>query len=334
MNHCINNFKKYEHIQSRLIVDGCDSSLSPDITIVIPTYRRPHLIKETIASVIQQSKCDASIELVIVDNDAESTDGDLERVVSEYLPFNIRLFRNEKNIGMFGNWNRCIELARAPILTILNDDDLLHPDFIRTVYKPGMKEMRVVAHKTFSTLADCIWSEIKSDIKFTSLTPADFFIGNPVPGCLGMVMNKQCAINIGGYNESLWPTADYDFTFRYYQAYGLCKTKVTVSAYRWSENESLKVEALTGFLKNDYAFRMRLINSMQSGLVIDQIRRILCNMITAYCSILYSHMNSEFNVNENVKNLLVEPIGLSVFKIKIIHRLFGRLYPFFVKCIF
>ena len=334
MNQSINNFKLHQHVLSRLIVDGCNSSLSPDISIVIPTYRRPHLITEAIASVVKQSNSELNIELVIVDNDAESTDGVLEEIVSKYLPFNIRLFRNEKNIGLFGNWNRCIELARAPIWTILNDDDLLHPDFIRSVYKSDTKEMRVVRHTTFSTLADCSWSEVKSDIKFTSLTPADFFIGNPVPGSLGMIMNKECAIAIGGYNEELWPTADYDFTYRYFSAYGLQKTSVQLSAYRWAENVSLKIETLAGILKNDYTFRTRLINAMQSGLIVDQFRRILCNMITTYHSILYSHINSEFNANENVKSLLVEPIGLSVFKIKIVHRIFGRLYPILVKFIF
>lgn len=333
MNNHINNFKRYEHIKSQLIVDGCSNSLSPDISIVIPTYRRHLLIKDTIDSVIQQSGADVIVELVIVDNDAESTDGNLERIVSEYLPFNIRLFRNEQNIGMFGNWNRCIELARAPILTILNDDDLLHPDFIRSAYTSDMQEMRVVTHKTFSDISDCVWPRITSNIEFRPLTPADFFIKNPVPGSLGMVMNRQCALDVGGYNQDLWPTADYDFTYRYFSTYGLKKTATILSAYRWSENESLKVETLFGFLKNDYAFRIKLIDTMQLGMVRNIFLRWLCSLVSVYFSFIYKNVNSNFDAEENIRRALIPPTGLSLLKMRRLHRLFGRIYPVLVKLI-
>ena len=34
----------------------------------------------------------------------------------------MKYYKNEKNIGMYGNWNRCIELSNGEYLTILNDD--------------------------------------------------------------------------------------------------------------------------------------------------------------------------------------------------------------------
>jgi glycosyltransferase involved in cell wall biosynthesis len=333
MNHCPNSFKMHQHVKSRLIVDGCSSSFSPDISIVIPTYRRPHLIKDTLESVIKQSKSDAIVELVIVDNDADSNDSDLERIVTELLPFNIRLFRNEENIGMFGNWNRCIELARAPVLTILNDDDLLHPDFIRSVYKPKMKEMRVVSHKTFSVLADCVWSEVKTGINFSSVNVADFFIGNPVPGSLGMVMNKQCAIEVGGYNETLWPTADYDFTYRYFLAYGLYKTDSFLSAYRWSENESLKSTTLLGFLRNDHRFRNTFINRYEFGSIKTCLLRLLNNTYAVYTACAYNRVNKEFDVASALKESSIPLTNMNIFKSRAIRRLFSLAYPHIIRSI-
>ena len=333
MNHCIDNFKTHQHVQSRLIVDGC-SSLSPDISIVIPTYRRPHLIKETIASVIRQSMSDACIELVIVDNDAESIDGELEKIVSELLPFNIRLFRNDENIGMFGNWNRCIVLARAPVLTILNDDDLLHPDFIRSVYKPGMKEMRVVSHKIFARQSDCNWLDVKSNIQFSSVNRADFFIGDPVPGSLGMLMNKQCAIDVGGYNESRWPTADYDFTYRYWLKYGLSKTSQYLSAYRWAENESLKLETLVGFLKNDYGFRNGMISSSNCSALNKYLLSICNTLLLVRAAYIYNGINPCFDVKDNLNVFKIPKSLLLSFRISIIRKFINRLVPLVVKVIF
>ena len=34
---------------------------------------------------------------------------------------------NTTNLGMVGNWNRCLRVARAPIVTLLHADDELAP---------------------------------------------------------------------------------------------------------------------------------------------------------------------------------------------------------------
>jgi len=43
----------------------------------------------------------------------------------------LRYVRNETNLGMVGNWNRCVELATHDYLAILHDDDLWEPDYVR-----------------------------------------------------------------------------------------------------------------------------------------------------------------------------------------------------------
>ncbi|WP_421225311.1 glycosyltransferase family 2 protein [Aeromonas enteropelogenes] len=333
-NSAQNNFSRYSHVDSEIILDGCQPSLQPDLSVMIPTFRRPHFLKEAIESVVNQTAHGINIEIVIVDNDAGKNSTELATLVESFFPNNIRLFRNKENIGMFGNWNRCIELARAPKLIILNDDDLLHPDFIRAVYEPDMKGMRVVTHKTFSTLTDCIWSEVKYDIKFTPLSPADFFIGNPVLGCLGMVMNKRCALSIGGYNPELWPTADYDFTYRYFTKYGLYKTNSCLSAYRWAENESLKVETLAGFLENDYKFRIKLVAEIIGNRNRSLLLSWLCNALAVYSAFTYKTVNSNFDVENSLQRASIQTNGLLWLKNSIVRKVFGRIYPAFVGLIF
>jgi len=107
-----------------------------EITIAIPTFRRRQLLQQAIASVSAQTRQDR-IELLIVDNDPDSDPSDvIDQIRTLSLP-SVRYFRNARNLGMFGNWNRCIHLCRTPRLTILNDDDLLLPPFI--------EEMRALA---------------------------------------------------------------------------------------------------------------------------------------------------------------------------------------------
>jgi len=35
---------------------------------------------------------------------------------------------NERNLGLQGNWNRCLALARGEYMTLLPGDDVLYPD--------------------------------------------------------------------------------------------------------------------------------------------------------------------------------------------------------------
>jgi hypothetical protein len=54
----------------------------------------------------------------------------------------VRYYRNETNIGMFGNWNKCSELVNTPYLLILGDDDILDIHYIemmsRVINKQGL----------------------------------------------------------------------------------------------------------------------------------------------------------------------------------------------------
>ncbi len=96
-----------------------------NITVAIPTFNRCHFIGKTIESVIRQTYQD--FELLIVDN--ASTDN-TENVVRSFTDKRIRYIKNEKNIGIIENWNKCIQLSSGKYLTILGDDDVLLKRFL------------------------------------------------------------------------------------------------------------------------------------------------------------------------------------------------------------
>ncbi|SVE47446.1 uncharacterized protein METZ01_LOCUS500300, partial [marine metagenome] len=63
------------------------------------------------------------VEFVIVDNFSEDKIFiNLKKLVLKYS--NIRLFRNEANIGMVRNWNECIIRAEGEWLLLMCSDDL------------------------------------------------------------------------------------------------------------------------------------------------------------------------------------------------------------------
>lgn len=97
---------------------------TPKVTICIPTFNGAGYIRGAVDSVLQQKYQD--FEVLIVDNcSADQT----ESLVAELSlqSEKIRFFRNEQNIGLAGNLNKCLDLARGEYIKYLCVDDLLLP---------------------------------------------------------------------------------------------------------------------------------------------------------------------------------------------------------------
>lgn len=80
------------------------------------------MIARSIASALSQDA--VGLEILVVDNC--STDGTWE-ILQQFDDARIRLVRNEHNLGLFGNFNRCIDLTRGTYLRYLCSDDTLMP---------------------------------------------------------------------------------------------------------------------------------------------------------------------------------------------------------------
>lgn len=95
-------------------------------TVAIPVFNRRELVGKALESALAQ-RVDG-LEIVIVDNC--STDGTWE-LLRSYSDPRIRLHRNERNIGLFPNFNRCLELSDSRYIRFLCSDDRLLPDCLR-----------------------------------------------------------------------------------------------------------------------------------------------------------------------------------------------------------
>jgi glycosyltransferase involved in cell wall biosynthesis len=96
----------------------------PLVSICIPTYNRAGMIGRAIESALGQTY--RNIEVIVVDN---ASIDNTEAVVAEFTDERFSYIKNERNLGLFGNFNRCIELATGKYLHILHSDDYIDPDF-------------------------------------------------------------------------------------------------------------------------------------------------------------------------------------------------------------
>lgn len=94
----------------------------PAVSVCIPVRDGGRFIAETVRSVLDQTYRD--FELVILDN--ASTD-DTAAVARSFTDPRIRLERTTSPLSLPDNWNRAVQLSRAPLVKLLCADDLLHP---------------------------------------------------------------------------------------------------------------------------------------------------------------------------------------------------------------
>lgn len=100
--------------------------MTPEISVVIPTYNRHAMLREALASVAAQRG--ASFEMIVVDDG--STDGtwhDLFRYNLSAERDNICAVRTERR-GPAAARNRGIEIARGALIAFLDSDDLWMPE--------------------------------------------------------------------------------------------------------------------------------------------------------------------------------------------------------------
>ncbi|GGY62943.1 hypothetical protein GCM10011613_03140 [Cellvibrio zantedeschiae] len=320
-----NNFLLHKDADAELIL-GDKIESAPDVSIMIPTYHRAKLLKEAISSALNQ-KTNLNIEVIVVDN---STDTDvheeIEALIKDLLPASIKLYRNKKNIGMFGNWNRCIMLCNSPWLVILNDDDLLAPDFIQEMWKSKNEDTILYCltrkfGRGYNPSADK--NLIRTVRKFllpysvenylrpiVTIRQSRVLYCNPLPGTLGAFIPKKIAVNLGGFNENLWPTADYDFIVR--AIFGGIKVKrlnKVLASYRIEENESLRVETLEAFLRNDYIMKMNIIKKLcTSGLHREILKKIAQYQSRLNAHVAYTKINHEFNPEKSLATLNISTV--------------------------
>lgn len=104
------------------------------LSLVIPTFNRADLIDQTLQSISYQTI--RPFEVIVVDN--ASTD-DTSSIVERYRKFGIKYYQNSRNLGMVGNYNKCLELASGDYISFLHSDDLISPDWCETWLKTIIK---------------------------------------------------------------------------------------------------------------------------------------------------------------------------------------------------
>lgn len=247
------NFAKIRSINSKLVYGDLNFNKNPTVTIAIPTYKRQDLLKEAIESALNQ-KDYTDYEVIVVDNDP-NPDTETEYLIRSYNNPKLLYYKNEQNLGMIGNWNRCLELARGKWYSMLHDDDLLSNVFLKEMFTVLNKypkisflysghytlDERNLPNKNNAYFLKLRLKRIVTSFakKIRKLSEWDYFLTVPIPP-VGVIMKKENAINLGGFGEDTSQASDHLLFTRYCINYNTYSYNKKLCSYRFSENLSFQ----------------------------------------------------------------------------------------------
>jgi glycosyltransferase involved in cell wall biosynthesis len=260
----VDNFEQYSSVKSLLIYGEKAILNKVTVTIAIPTYNRVKLLKETIDSALNQCGFEDYCIIVVDNNPCRGCD--TEKMILNYNTEKILYYKNQENIGMFGNQNRCFELPKSEWVVLLHDDDLLLPSYL-------MECMNVLTlRKNIDALQPPkkIWNDQyelrvttdscnKKKVKFHKLYDISNYLRFQSGAQTGGIFRRDAFVKIGGYNSQYYPTSDFVFAIQFSNCYNLYMLSKELVIYRISENESLRSETLNLFLRNDFYLKSAIM---------------------------------------------------------------------------
>lgn len=277
----VDSFAKTVHVKSSLLFGNLDYIEEPLFTIFIPTYRRPHLLKDALKSVINQWHVSFSWDIVILDNDAyDGRINETEKLVRKIDNPRILYYRNSEHMRPGDNFNRGILLSRGKWVMILHDDDILFGNSLQNMGRV-VKLLERNSRRTIGAInvmnhqfkydkehQEKHLSEIYSVQNYYLSLPTNFWlyklthwnilftghIGGNVPSN-GATYNRAAVIDIGGFNENFGISADLILNYQMENKYDVYSTTVPYGFYRWGENTMAKSTSTYDTIKAGYDFR-------------------------------------------------------------------------------
>lgn len=188
--------------------------MEPLVSVCIPAYNNAAYIKETVDSILNQTY--RNIELVICDD--KSTDNTAE-VIESIADDRVKLYKNEKNLGMSGNWNNCLKKCTGEFIKLVCADDMLAEDCLEKEVGALIRHPDAVLAESDTRLIDLngkpkgFYKRYKTSgmTNGRKIARAGFFVKNYFGAPLANTFRRSVLEKVGGFDTWYTYILDYDF---------------------------------------------------------------------------------------------------------------------------
>jgi glycosyltransferase involved in cell wall biosynthesis len=250
------------------------ASSMPLVSICIPVYNGADYLTCALQSACGQTYL--KTEIIVVDN--ASTD-ETHAIAANFAVRDprVRIVRNDDNLGMVGNWNRCLELAQGEWIKFLCHDDLLASDCLERMLQANTANNDVVIcarkfliepnadpklQKFFTTgiisfqelgLTGSI-SPAQVAAAMSKVAPLYNFLGEP--NCI--LFRRRCVAEVGTFHPWFALYSDFDYWLRLAVTRSITVVPEPLASFR-VHGGSTTAKTLTQQFRNNYLDPLLLI---------------------------------------------------------------------------
>lgn len=219
-----------------------------NLSVCVPTYNGSRYLTECLDSVARQTVSDFEI-LVVDDGSSDATVAVAETFARRDA--RVRVVRNERNLGLVGNWGRCVELARGEWIKFVFQDDVLEPECLRVMsasasrplvfcrrrfqFEPGVSAATRAAYagvpdpaRVFAGAADIPPTALCRAVLAERKNVVRNFLGEPTAA----LIHRSVFEGFGHFNRDIRQIVDVEYWLRVGVQVGIAYTDECLATFR------------------------------------------------------------------------------------------------------
>ena len=248
-----------------------DGENRPFWSVMIPTYNCNHYLVEAIRSVLRQAPGEEEMQICVVDDNSPGWQ-DAHDIAMAEGGGRVDFVRGDENLGLAGNWNRCITLSRGEAVHILHQDDYVLPGFYEKLQE-GFRQHPEIG------MAFCRHEKLYEQRGYTTFGPleqdqpgilegwVERLLTKPRMQCASVTVRRSTYETVGGFLPQLVYSVDEEMWVRIAARFAVWYEPAALACYRWhDESESSRLSRQ----KNIPYDQKRSIDIMKSYLTEDK----------------------------------------------------------------
>jgi glycosyltransferase involved in cell wall biosynthesis len=253
----------------------------PQVSVCIPTYNGREFLRDCIQSVRAQSFTD--FEAVVCDDRSSDSTLDLAKEIAAG-DSRFRFYGNSERLGLAGNWNFSIGVARCKWIKFLLQDDLLDAECLRSMLdiaesRKGIgflfcrRRLLIEASAEGSSVADWLrqYEDLASQLgpiqighSGAKLLHCKFLLSDPInkigePTCV--MVRRELFDRVGLFNEKMKQLVDAEMWFRLMSRSDMAYIREPMASFRIHAGQASMQDVAKDFAGSDY---MELIKTLSS----------------------------------------------------------------------
>lgn len=156
------------------------------LSVIIPCFNAEKTIIKSIQSILCQTTEELDVEVIVIDDCSNDNSWDALQNYKANCEKNLRIFKNEKNMGAGRTRNRGISLATKKYISFLDSDDEVSNDYIKKILEGMKTESDVIIYN--ATIKQLDFQEKELKMFYSRKYPAE----GSLDGAFATIFTRGC----------------------------------------------------------------------------------------------------------------------------------------------